>query len=247
MPRRFGTRRALIGGKQQTFAQYLASIPGALSVWSVNDALGSSTMLAAPNTAYNGSYTGVTLGQASGNEALGTAGLWDGVNDKGELYTATLAGTFNGAEGTVLGFVKMSGAGVWADGVQRWICFLQADANNYVRISKATGANTFVFFYNAAGTGELQIPTLSLTDWFMVDMTWSASGDVVTYGINGAASGSDDTGLGTWAGALASSSTQLGGLNAAGVHDGYLSHWAVYSRALTRAERLAIAQKAGVA
>jgi len=191
--------------------------------------------------AFNGAYTGVTLGQPGIGDGL-TCPLYDGAND----FTQPPAGfrsAFNGAEGTVFGHSKFTGA-VWADGVVRDLFNFQADANNRVRITKGITLDQIGFNYTAGGTVEFFISTIlaGTLDFFYWAITWSKSGEIVVGYLNRASAGSA-TALGIWVGTPAAATTIIGALNSTPVEvtDGLIAHVGVLNRAATPAEMAAAA------
>ena len=195
----------------------------------------SGTVMQEEKNNYDGAYTGVTLGQTGIGDG-NTCPLFDGANDYGNLYTAGLAGVFNGAEGTMAVWCKMNTAGVWTDSTQRYLYRLAADTSNRADITKQATTNQLRFRYTAGGTEELVTDTslAGTANWFHLAMTWSVAADQVIAYINGAQVGATQTGLGTWAGALSSTSTVIGALNTtpSAPHYGYLAHVPIWNVAL---------------
>ena len=141
-----------------------------------------------------------------------TAPYYDGVNDYCNIYSAALAAAFNGAEGTLLTWARVSGAGVWTDGATRYIARLRADDSNEITIRKAIGADTFYFSYIAGNTFEELAMTQSATGWLCAALTWSKSQELVQYAVNGVIVGTD-VNLGVWSGNLAPTTAVLGAGN----------------------------------
>jgi alkaline phosphatase len=140
---------------------------------------------------------------------------------------------FLGDEGALLVWAKTS---AWTDGVARNIFMFLVDGSNYIRIVKAVANNTITFDYLAGATSESQSTgSLSNVDFACYAITWSKSGDSVDYYIDGAASGSADTGLGTWAGDLDANRVNIGASSQvpAGIWSGTLGPVALWNKALT--------------
>lgn len=160
------------------------------------------------NTA--GVLNGVTLENAGIGDGRTAAGF-DGTNGYCNIYSAALNAAFNNAEGTVAGWMQVSGSGVWTDGANRTPIVLRADANNVVQLLKSSASNTFQFFYVAGGTSKsVSKASFSPTAWQHVALTWSKSGDALKAYVNGVQEGATQTGLGTWSGALASTACNIG-------------------------------------
>ena len=75
-----------------------------LAVWPMDEASGTDS-IAYPSTAYNGTYTGVTLGQS---QAPFTCPLFDGTNDYNDIYSATLNSNWGWKTGSIMVFLKIS-------------------------------------------------------------------------------------------------------------------------------------------
>ena len=204
----------------------------------------SGTVMQEEKNNYDGAYTGVTLGQTGIGDG-NTCPLFDGANDYGNLYTAGLAGVFSGAEGTMAMWCKMNTAGVWSDATQRYLFVLRADADNRVDITKQTTTNQLRFRYTAGATEELvtDISLAGTANWFHLAMTWSKAADQVIAYINGAQVGATQTGLGTWAGALATTTTVIGAMNTtpSAPHYGYLAHVPIWNVALNSTQIASLA------
>jgi hypothetical protein len=180
----------------------------------------------------DGAYTGVTLGQPGIGDGR-QAPLFDGANDFNNIYSAALNTDFDPAEGALMVWAKVSGAGVWTDGGTRTIVGLRADVDNRIVFEK-TGTNNNLFMrYNAGGVVEVESVTISTLEWFCLIITWSVADDEVQYFLNGAKQGETDTVLGTWAGGLATNETMFGSLNTAPfwIWDGNLAHGALWAGA----------------
>ena len=68
---------------------------GPIAYWPLSEASGT-TIVDASGNARNGAYTAVTLGQAGIGDGR-TSASFDGSTSFGDLYSASLAGAFNGA------------------------------------------------------------------------------------------------------------------------------------------------------
>ncbi len=180
---------------------------------------------------------GVTLGStASGH--LTNAYTFDGTNDFVNIYSSDLNSSFNPSEGTLVAWAKVANAGVWTDATTRYIAEIGDGSNNRLVIQKTTTSNQIQIRYFAGGTVK-QVADTSLsgsTNWFQVVFTWSKSNDQVKAYINGAQSGSTQTGLGTWAANLVSTTTAIGVTNTSGgtsPWSGMINDVRLYNRVLT--------------
>ena len=191
----------------------------------------------------NGAYTAVTLGAAGVGDGR-TAATLDGSTSYVNIYSASLAGVNIGPAGTIACWAKVSAAGVWTDSVARRLIYLAVDANNRVSLVKSNLNNEVDWLYVAGGTTkQAGITTFSPTGWFHLALTWSKTGDAVKFYVNGAQNGSTATGLGTWAGNLAPTTTLLGAISQApaNVWSGQLAHAAVWNRSLSATEVASLA------
>lgn len=179
---------------------------------------------------------GVVLGSSSGAGGhLTTAYTFDGTNDLVDTYSPSLNSIFNPSEGTVTGWAKVSGSGVWTDATFRTIVSLQADANNTILVRKTSTNNTLAFQYVAGSTSTSVTTTTSTTGYIFVALTWSKGSDQVKAFLNGTQVGSTQTGMGTWTGNLSSSATNIGrSVNT--FWSGQINDVRLYDRALTTDE-----------
>jgi hypothetical protein len=152
------------------------------------------------------------------------------------VFGSSLAAAFNGQEGTFALWLRVSGAGVWTDGVARRVVTLSS-ATEVVYIRRETVNNRIGFTYLAGGvTKTVPVDTLggSLL-WNHVAVTWSKAADQMKVYINGVQSGATQTGLGTWITTLAATTTVIGAGNTtpSSVWSGNLAHAAVWSTPLS--------------
>ena len=189
----------------------------------------------------NGAYTAVTLGAAGIGDGR-TAASFDGSTSFVNWYSAGLASAFSGAAGSLLGWFKVSAAGVWSDAVARRLASIQVDGNNMAQIRFNAAANTLAYLYNAgAGANNLSITSTALggrLGWLFAGITWNKAADRFTAYELGAAVAAPTTGLGTWTGAPGATTTMLGALNtsASVPWSGLQAHWALLNREATAAE-----------
>jgi hypothetical protein len=217
--------------------------------WGVQDS--NSTCVAYPNTALNGTHTGVTLQQTGPAGTL--AGLYDGSNDYTDVITAGLQSLFDPTIGSIVLFARMANAGVWTDTVPRVMLAFTADAQNYVQIRRWSTDGLIKFRYEANNIEEVVDDTTlnGSTNDFALGITWDTSadggnGEFKAY-CNGSQVGATLAIGGVWAGTLASAT--IGALNTTPsvVHNGYLSNVLYVPVVFSAAQMLGIAQAGGVA
>lgn len=243
-------RRSLLFEEEdsETYTDKVLGIETAnmIAYWPMNEASGGVADNAEGTAARDGAYTGVTLGQTGIGDGE-TCPLFDGTNDYNNVYTTSFRDAFNGGEFTGAAWAKVSAAGVWTDSAEHMIFQYRVDNTNKVSIYKPTANNNLSFYYRAGGTIESHIKTdASSTGWMHLAITVSKTAGVdgeVKYYYNGSAIGSTSTGLGTWAGALASTVTVIGASNLTPVSpwDGWLAHAAVWTKPLTSTQILSLA------
>lgn len=213
-----------------------------IAYWPMSEASGT-TALDISGNGRNGAYTAVTLGQTGIGDGR-TAASFDGSTSFNNVYSASLAGAFSGQEGTFSIWLRVSGSGVWTDGITRRAILFLVDSSNRVGIHKAVANNEIDFLYVAGGTSKTGgVTSFSPTGWAHFALTWSLAADELKFYVNGAQSGATQTGLGTFAGALSSTQTIIGSLStpAAQVWSGFLAHAAVWNTPLSAAQILTLA------
>ena len=191
-------------------------------------------------------FDDVSLVAASANGVGdgGNAPFFDGVNDFCNVYSAGLAGAFNGAEGTLMAWAKVAAAGVWADGQGRYLAYMYVDESNRVSLAKNGVNDVVTLAYNAGGVNMACNSACVLTSWFQMAMTWSKSADQVKGYVNGAQVDTTKTGLGVWVGALNPVAVNVGAATTqpVSVWHGALAHAALWNVALTAGEIAALAK-----
>jgi lysophospholipase L1-like esterase len=207
--------------------------------------------------------SGTTLADVSGNgrngavggatgPTLGVAGIGDSktaVSLPGSAafinwYSAGLNGAFDGAEGALIVWAKVSAAGVWADGVTRYAAMLSADGSNIIRIARSSSNNNAILFQHlAGGTSRFTyVVSNAYTGWLMLGLSWSAAGGYVRAYINGGLFGGNLGAPGSWSGDLASTLCTIGAgdTSSTGVWSGSLAHALLLNRPASDAEMLAL-------
>lgn len=236
--------RRVRGFGQNAAAAYRAKILSysPIAYWPLNETSGV-VVVNLVNAAMNGTYSGPTLANAAGPGGLDVCPLFDGNNDFANVYSAALNAAFNGAECTIMAWLKVSAAGVWADGIQRFPWrFLNASNHRY-DFSKLTNVNLMQAQYRVgAASKDINLAT-SNAAWFHATLTVSQAADQFKLFINGAQSGLTQTGLGTWSGALSATGCCIGAFSSAAAFpwSGWLAHQAIFASALAPTAILDIA------
>lgn len=221
------------GGGIDAYSARAGAIANAnLIDWSkMGEASGTVAVDSSP-VASNGVYSNVTLGQpgVSGR----TAALFNGTTSLNNRFTAARAAAFNGAEGSVNILATVDD---WADGVIRYFFALTTDGNNAVRMFKNTTTGLVTAQYVAGATTKtIQLSSNSDTGFVSWHLTWSAVGDYFRAYKNGVLTGTPQSALGIYAGALTVATAGAASAVPAQVHSGKLQHFMLWNTPLTLAQ-----------
>lgn len=215
----------------------LARRSALLAYWPLAETAGSAADNAEGVAARDGAYSGVSLA-ATTAPGGSPAPAFDGSASYVNVHSASLGGAFNGAAGTLMLWLRVSGAGVWTDGANRSGVVLLADGNNYIHLRKSSTSNRVQVLYNAAGTVVTHTIAMNPVTWFHLATTWDGAGNALRAWVNGVEQ-TPATGLGTWNGSgLAATFCAIGAQNTtpAAVWSGNLSHVALWNTTLTHSE-----------
>lgn len=237
-----GTRRVLIPGNNDAYMRrVLATNP--VAYWPLNERVGSVTYDISGN-GHHGAPTKVGQGYPGIGDGQ-PAYYFDGASAFVNIYSAGFAAAFDGTEGTLLTWGRVSNAGVWTDGLHHQFVRLRTDTSNLVLMRILSTGNALQWYANFGGVNSRMDKSISTLDWVCMGLTWSvstgASGEFRAY-YNGAQEGATRTGLGTWAGALNLSYCALGA-SFAGTTElmfGWLAHGAYWNRPLSPTEMAAL-------
>ena len=213
-----------------------------IAYWPLNETSGATADNAEGTAAMDGTYTGVTLNNATGPDGSNGAPLWNGA-DYLNIYSTDLRDAFSGATGTVMIWLKVSGAGVWTDGNYHLGMRLFSDGSNLIDIRIKNSSSHLEYIYAAAGTIETVTFAASSTAWFHTAITWTKPGEEMKAFFNGSQAGSTQGTLGGFAGVLAAANTVIGAASTAAVlpWDGWIAHAAIWDSVKTPAEILDLA------
>lgn len=229
---RLGRRKVLLGSMEKYYKKMMAQAP--IAYWPLWDAVDSIAADISGN-GFDGVYAGVTLGQ----EGIGdgrTCPLFDGANDKMNAYSTGFRDAFNGAEGSILTWLKVYEETTWEDGASRYLFRFLVDGNNEVRVWKSTAFNRLDMNYKSVGCNFTRsLTALHTPGWLHFAVTWSEAADKVIVYLDGVQQGATFTGLGNWAGTLSSSQTVIGAriVTPSDVWYGYMAHFSVLGNPLT--------------
>jgi hypothetical protein len=210
-----------------------------IAYWPLSDLVGSTTAADESGNGRTGACTAVTFGQQGIGDGR-RAASFDGSTSLCNVYSASLAGVFPTAEGTLEGWFLCND---WADGVNRRTVIFQASSQNRIIFNKGSGANTANLTYIAGNVNKNIAITMSPTGFFHLALTWSVAADQVIGYLNGVQQGATLTGLGTWVGALAATTCVIGAGDTApaNVWSGRAAHVALWNTPLSAAQIAALA------
>jgi hypothetical protein len=143
-----------------------------------------------------------TLGETGIGDGL-TSVLFDGSADWAWLWSSGLSADFDGKEGTILVWIKVSGSGIWTDGLIHNIITFHASNDDQLQIEKHSNNNLLRSIYRAGGVSRINSASgISDTDWICVALTWSFSADEIKLYVDGSQAGSTTTIPGEWTAAI---------------------------------------------
>lgn len=217
----------------------------------IDDVILTQQNIPANDSNLDASHTGVTVGQ-SATSALGLAVGYDGLNDYTDGYSIELNSSFDPIKGTFLCFAQVNDASVWTDGVDRRIIKWSDSApSDNLTIRKATGNNTFDFFYitNVGNVVTVQHTPFNPTDYFLLAMTWDTVADEFKAYINDAQVGTTQSGFVPWATNFGPADVTIGAKDniPSNVWDGTLTHQLLLRETLSLQTIAQIARAGGVA
>lgn len=211
---------------------------GPIALWTLGDASGSSATELVHG--WNGTYSNVTLGQAGIGDG-NTSTLFNGTTSYVNAIGTQLTANFPAAAGSYGVWLNYPLA-AWTDGATRNVNQFAADGNNRATLFKAAAANTFSFLYRAGSiSSSVSVTSFNPTAWFFALLSWDKAANQVKAYINSAQTGSTQTGLGTWAGALATAVIGAASTVPTSVHSGNQQFEMLWNRAVTLAEVQALA------
>lgn len=215
---------------------------GPIAYWPLAD-LSGTTATDESGNGRNGSYVGSpTLGVTGIGDGR-TAATFDGSwwTQYVNIYSASLNGAFSGQLFTVAGWFKIPN---WADVGQDLGIRLRVDASNDFYFDKF-GANAFRVNYASQGQALKTITqnSISPAGFFHFAATVSKAANQFIAYYNGVQTGATQTGLGTWAGNLASTGCCIaaGATTPANLFAGTSAHLAIFPTVLSAANVLSLA------
>ncbi len=232
-----------VSGDLSPYAVRVMLIPGLIDYRKLIETTGTAAADSSSKAHAAGTYSNVTL-----NDTLFTngdpAGKYNGTTSFCNIYSAGYNTDWNNAELTFGIWAKVRAASVWTDGLLRAAYNIATDGvSNISVLRKSSSSNIFELSYAAGGVSNVRQVTFSGTGWFHACLTVSLSNNRAIAYLNGIQQGATMTGIGTWAGALASSRVCIGSQTnvPASLWDGWLIHAVLFNRELSAPEVMALA------
>jgi hypothetical protein len=223
------------GGADLYAAKVLATCAGhLLAYWPLSEGSGT-TIGDESGSGRHGTYSGVTLGQPGIGDGW-TCPWFDGVNDQGDAFSASLASAWDWSAFSVAMWVRMNAAGCWSDGSNRR-CLSLSSGGDFLMVRKAFQNNLFNFWLRMDGSDYASSPSVGGAvggDWFHVGFGSQSGGNAYRY-INGVQS-THKTGVGSPSGNALSAATISA---SAETHHGWLAHVALWDTQLS-ADQMAV-------
>lgn len=112
-----------------------------IAYWKLDETSGTTAYDSSGNH-YDGTYYGVTLDQIDGpGSTMGRAGLWDGINDYVNVFSAPLASAIDTDHYTVVLWFRAASADMWGTGYHLLFDMVRSANNHYSNIANFNDAN----------------------------------------------------------------------------------------------------------
>jgi len=227
-------------GRQVPYRDKVLTIESAnlIAYWPLTETSGTTADNYEGTAARDGTYLRdvSTMGTVTGIGDGNTAPDFDGTNDGVAVYSASLAGAFNGDELTIQAWGKTSN---WNNATERNLYQFLADANNFIKALKAGAANFWRFQRRAQGAYEtVNDASHNPTSWYCYHVVVSKTGGYLRGYYNGTQEGTDQTYNSDWAGAIVTDVCSIGCANYTTPiipWDGGIAHVAIWTKALSAA------------
>lgn len=241
-----GTGRTLLGARgEETYADRVEDY-GPIAYWPLWEAAGT-TAVCQVNVAQNGTYSSdvstwpVGTGIGDGNSAP----AFDGANDFIDVYSNTFRDAVTETQCTVVGWARVSGAGVWTDGQFRCMFDFRVDGNNAIGFRKDNANDQMLFYYFAgAAFRSKTINPYSNTNWFHFACVGDDAGsNELTLFLDGVEQVPSVINTGAWVGAFQPTTTTIGSYQTTPQREwsGQLAHLAWFNGRLSDATILDLA------
>ena len=232
MPNRRMIRNIMLMGKQN-MSTYISSL-APLVYWKLNETSGTAALNYGTLATANGLYVEAVVAQTPAPGG-GFAPLFDGTNDRCNVYTAALVGAMPEATGSIVAWAKVLSSAVWTDGAERYVFeYLKTPGNNWACLFK--GGDNLMHFQIDGATAAKTISMGSVTplSWMMFALTWDSVADEMKAYYNGLQVGVTTAGFGSITGTLNLDYAIIGANDSTGFNPwkGYLSQQAIWTSVL---------------
>ena len=168
--------------------------------------LGETSGTTAVDSSGNGldaTYRNISLAQAKSPFNTNVP-AFNGTNSDVLNNSAPFRSAFDGDEGFIFGWFRVSDVDVWSDGNNHYLFSANYGFPNYAIYAyiEASPDNQITFRRNAGGQFDAVNHTTSQTDWFTAGISWSVAEDEFKVYIDGAQVGTTQTGLASITGSL---------------------------------------------
>jgi hypothetical protein len=233
-----------VGGVNPITPAILETEPANLVLYPpLDDSAGSSTARDLSGNNFTGTVISATPGAIAAPGGVGTAYLFDGLNDEVDFLQAGLIAAFDPAKGTILGFGRVLNSGIWTDGVNRNFATFGINVNNSITFGKSV-TNNNVRGRHFDGSAALVETAETTTDWFCLALTYSSGANQIELFLNGTSGG---TAAGIISVGSPLDSVLVGSFRGiGGFFSGYLAHLAYWTKVLTQPQIQAISDAGGV-
>lgn len=235
-------RFLLMGAGLSTYISKVMGL-GPVAYWPLNEAAGGTAEDISGNN-LDGAYTAVTLGQTGIGDG-NTAASFDGATSVCNIHSAGLDAAFPGVEGSLSAWIKVSGAGIWADALYHCMVRLMTNAGDQFMLMKTDGALIEWTCNMAGGATSTFVRTklIAPTAWTHLGLTWSHAGNRARAYYNGVQEGADSGALAAFVGVLTAANTNIGAWTTAPnlIWSGTIAHVVLVGRELTATEMLGLA------
>ncbi len=208
-----------------------------IGLWRLNESSGTNADDSSSEN-HDGTYAGVTLAALLGPDGE-NAPSFDGINDEVELGASGVGAAFDGAECTLVVWIKVTDASVWTDGARHVGIMIYVNGFNLMRIRSET-VNGLVSWRREGSNSASNVSKSGVSDtgWICVGMTVSESADELKGWWNGVQEGSTQTGLGTWVGTPGT--IRIGSSGSGAFWDGSVALVGLWDAALSDAKMLSL-------
>jgi hypothetical protein len=221
------------GGGVLTYDQRVLAL-GPIAYWPFSEVAGTTgaaSVLDISGNNHHATPANVTFGAAGIGDGE-TSATFNGSNSAINAFSAGLAGAFDGAEGSLLMWLRFAAWGPLVYGL-----FL----SDFTLQVLSAGTDLYLFIKTGGVEKTHVIGGMSTTEFFSIAMTWSESNDRKNSYLSGAVVAPELTGLGVWSTPLTQFTIGASDNTGAGALNGGIAKVALFDKELSAAQVAAIA------